>query len=114
MSQSEPKPEPLTLNVRFTDSSNLPVYHVNAVGVRAGSDEFLFILGVIEPPDPEDVAKVKEAGYLTAQPIYRFAVSRDTMEKFLTLMASQYDQQTRLNNQLREGDRSEDEGSEDE
>lgn len=114
MSQSEPKPEPEALNVKLTDASNLPVYHVNALGIRGSSDEFLIILGVIEPPDPEDVAKVKAAGYLTAQPIYRFAISRDTMGKFLALMASQYDQQTRLINQLRERETSEEEESEDE
>ncbi len=114
MSQSEPKPIPVALNVRFTDASNLPLYHVNALGVRGASDEFFFILGVIQPPEPEDMEKVNETGYVTAQPIYRFAISRANMEKFLTLMANQYEQQTTLINQLRDGETNEEEGSEDE
>lgn len=114
MSQSEPNPEPMLLNVRFTDASNLPLYHVNALGIRGSGDEFYFVLGVIEPPGPEDMAEVKESGYVTAHPIYRFAISRVNMEKFLTLMANQYELQKTLIDQLRERETSEEEGSEDE
>lgn len=114
MSQSEPKPTPAMLNVRFTDASNLPIFHVNALSVLGTSDEFFFTLGVIHPPSPEDIATIREVGYVTAQPIYCFAISRDSMEKFLTLMADQYEQQTTLGNRLREHRTSEEEGSEDE
>ena len=46
------------------------------------------------------MAAVTEAGHIVAQPVFRFAISRDTMEKFLALMAGQYDQQTTLIKQL--------------
>lgn len=101
MSQEEPRAVPIPLYVKFADASNLPIQHVNAMGIRSGSDEFFFTLGVIEPPDQEELPAVKEAGHIIAQPVFRFAVSRDNMEKFLTLMASQYDQQTALINELR-------------
>lgn len=101
MSQQEPKAMPMPLNVKFADASNLPIPHVNAMTIRSSSDEFFFTLGVVEPPDQEDLPAIQEAGYVTAQPVYRFAVSRDSMEKFLALMASQYDQHTAIVNELR-------------
>ena|SRR5579864_4553300 len=100
MSQSELGPAPMTFNVTFADASNLPIHHVNALGLRSGSDEFFFTLGVVVPPDQVEVAEAVEAGHLVAQPVVRFAISRDTMEKFLALMAGQYDQQTTLIKQL--------------
>ena len=100
MSQQEPRAIPTPLNVKFADTSNLPIQHVNAMTIRSSSDEFFFTLGVVEPPDQEDLPAIQEVGYVTAQPTYRFAVTRDIMEKFLALMASQYDQQTVLVNQL--------------
>ena len=91
---------PKTFNVTFADASHLPIHHVNAMGIRGGSDEFFFTIGIVEPPDQEQMAAVIEAGHVEAQPILRFAISRDTMEKFLALMAGQYDQQTRARNLL--------------
>ena len=100
MSQSESGPLPTTFNIKFADDSNLPIQHVNAMGIHSGSDEFFFTLGVVVPPDKEEVVAAIEAGYLVAQPIFRFAISRDSMEKFLALMAGQYDQQTTVRKQL--------------
>src|SRR5438132_9965212 len=51
MSQSELEPVPVTFNITIADASNLPIHHVNALGLRAGSDEFFFTLGVVMPPD---------------------------------------------------------------
>lgn len=102
MSQQEPRATPTLLNVKFADASSLPIQHVNAMGIRSGSDEFFFTLGVIEPPNQEELPAIKEAGHVIAQPVYRFAVSRDNMEKFLALMASQYDQHMALVNELRQ------------
>ena len=101
MSQQEPRAIPTPLNVKFADASNLPIQHVNAMSIRSSSDEFFFTLGVVEPPDQEDLPAIQEVGHIIAQPVYRFAVSRDNMEKFLALMASQYDQHITLVNELR-------------
>jgi hypothetical protein len=89
----EPMPEPLL--VAMSDASSLPIYHVNALNLRAGIDEFFFTLGIVPPPDRSEIPAIKEAGHIEAQPIFRFAVSRDTMEKFLSLMADQFEEQTR-------------------
>ena len=100
MSQRELEPRPVQLTVLIAEASNLPIHHVNAMNIRAGSDEFFFTLGVVQPPDQTEMAAVTEAGHIVAQPVFRFAISRDTMEKFLALMAGQYDQQTTLIKQL--------------
>jgi len=100
MSQQEPKVIPTPLNVKFADASNLPILHVNAMGIHSSSDEFFFTLGVVVPPDREELLTIQEVGHVIAQPIYRFAVSRDNMEKFLELMANQYNQQTALVDEL--------------
>jgi hypothetical protein len=100
MSQPELKPTPVQFNITIADASNLPIHHVNVLNLRAGSDEFFFTLGVVPPPDQAEIAAVMEAGYVVAQPVFRFAISRDTMEKFLAIMAGQYDQQTTLIEQL--------------
>lgn len=100
MSQQEPGVKPIPLNVKFADASNLPILHVNAMGIHSGSDEFFFMLGVVVPPDQEELSTIQEDGHVIAQPIYRFAVSRNNMEKFLELMANQYNQQTTLVDEL--------------
>jgi len=100
MSQPELGPAPVTFNVTIADASSLPIHHVNTLALRTGIDEFFFTLGVVVPPDQEEAAAAVEVGHLEAQPIFRFAISRDTMEKFLAVMAGQYDQQTTLIKQL--------------
>ena len=100
MSEQEPKAIPTQLNIRFADASNLPIQHVNAIAVNNGSDEFYFTLGVVVPPDQEEIKAAIEAGYVVAQPVFRFAVSRNSMEKFIDLMVQQYDQQTAIINEL--------------
>lgn len=96
MSQLGSEPTPMRINITIADASNLPIYHVNAMNLRSGIDEFFFTLGVAQPPDQAEIATVTEAGHIVAQPIFRFAISRDTMEQFLALMAGQFDQQTTL------------------
>jgi hypothetical protein len=100
MSQQESKDAPTSLNVKFTDASHLPIPHVNAMAVNTGSDEFFFTLGVVVPPDQEEMKAARETGYVVAQPVCRFAMSRDSMEKLLALMAGQYDQQTAIIQEL--------------
>ncbi len=104
MNQPELEPTPVTLDVRFADASNLPLQHVNVVSIRFAKDEFFITLGVVIPPDPPEIAAAQQAGYLEAQPVFRFAMSRDTMEKFLAIAAGQYDQQTKLTDQLNDPD----------
>lgn len=94
MSQPESDPKLRTFDVTFADASNLPIHHVNALVVRTGSDEFFLTLGVVVPPDQSEMIGIVEAGHLEAQPVFRFALSRDTMEKFLAVMAGQYDEQS--------------------
>ena len=76
MSQPELEPAPVTFNVTFADASNLPIHHVNALGLRAGSDEFFLTSGVVVPPDQLEAATAAEVGHLIAQPVFRFAISR--------------------------------------
>ena len=100
MSHQESRVKPTPLNVKFADASNLPMQHVNAMSVYLGTDEFIFTLGTIMPPDQEEMAAILEAGHVIAQPVYRFAISRDNMQKFIELMESQYKQQTTLIEEL--------------
>jgi hypothetical protein len=100
LDQQEPKAVPTPINVKFSDASTLPIQHVNTMGVHSSSDEFFLTLGVVVPPDQEEAAKVLENGYIVAQPVYRFAVSRDTMAKFIEIMEGQYKQQTILIKEL--------------
>jgi hypothetical protein len=102
MSQSELEPKPIQVNVTIGDASNLPIYHVNVMNLRAGSDEFYFTLGITQPPEQTEIAALTVDGQVqvVAQPLFRFAISHDTMEKFLTLMAGIFDQQTTLMKQL--------------
>ncbi len=100
MSEQESRFIPTAVNVKFSDPSHLSIQHVNAMAVNAGSDEFFIMLGVVVPPDQEEMKATKETGYVVAQPVYRFAMSRDSMEKFLSLLAGQYDQQTSVMKEL--------------
>ena len=45
----------MTFNVTIADASNLTIHHVNALGLRSGSDEFYFTLGVVMPPDQAEI-----------------------------------------------------------
>jgi len=96
MSQPELEPQPVKYNVVIDDASDLPILHVNALNLRISLDEFYFTLGVIQPPDQADLPKVAEVGHAVAQPVFRFALSRYTMEQFLAVMAGLYDQQTTM------------------
>ena len=87
MNQPELEPMPMTLDVRLADASNLPLHHVNVVGIRFARDEFFVTLGVVMPPDPPEIAAAQQVGFLEAQPVFRFALSRETMEKFLAMLA---------------------------
>jgi hypothetical protein len=102
MSQPELEPMPVTITVTIADASDLPVYHVNVMTLRGSSDEFFFTLGVIHPPDQAEIASLPENRQMVAQPVFRFAISHDTMEKFLTVMAGQFEQQTTLRKQLQQ------------
>src|SRR5579863_7501267 len=104
MNQPELEPASEVLEVKFADDSNMTLHHVNVASIRIARDEFFLTLGVIMPPYPQEIVTAQQVGYLEAQPVFRFAMSRETMEKFLSLAAGQYDQQTRLTDQLNNPD----------
>src|SRR5260370_15497877 len=100
MNQPRSESAPMTFEVKLGDASNLSMHYVNALDVRAGADEFFFTLGTVTPPDQAGMEAAVEAGHLVAEPVFRFAVSRETMAKFLVLMVGQYDHQTASTNKL--------------
>jgi hypothetical protein len=104
MSQPELEPTPVQIIVTIADASNLPMHHVNVMTLRGSSDEFFFTLGVVQPPDQAEIEALTENGQIVAQPVFRFAISRDTMEKFLALMATQFEQQSMLIKRLHRSD----------
>ncbi len=104
MSQQELEPQPVTINVTIADASNLPIQHVNVMTLRGSIDEFFFTLGVVQPPDKAEMEALSENKQITAQPVFRFAISRDSMEKFLAVMADQFEKQTILRKQLHRSD----------
>jgi hypothetical protein len=97
----------MTLSVKIADASNLPIQHVNALDLRMGMGEFFFPLGVVIPPNSQEVEVVAEARQYCSATSISFRISHDTMQKFLILMASQFDQQTILINQPHEFGREE-------
>lgn len=96
MSQPELDPTAVQISVTIDDASKLPMYHVNAMNLRASSDEFFFTLGLAELPEQAEMAAVEGQIKVVAQPVFRFAVARDTMEIFLNLMADTFERQTTL------------------
>ncbi len=104
MSQPELEPTPVQIIVTIADASNLPMHHVNVMTLRGSTDEFFFTLGVVQPPDQAEIEALTENRQIVAQPVFRFAISRDTMEKFLSIMANQFEQQTMLLKRLHRSD----------
>jgi hypothetical protein len=102
MHQPELDSTPVQLSVTVGDASDLPMYHVNAMNLRASSDEFFFTFAFAELPDRSEITELPVDGQVkvVAQPIFRFAVARDTMENFLTLMADTFERQTALREQM--------------
>jgi hypothetical protein len=102
MSQSESQMTPIQLNVVMADDTHLPLIHVNVLSARGGGlDEFYCVLGIAVPPAIEDLPATQNVGHIVAQPVFRFAISRETMAKFLASMTQAYDQQTAIIQQLR-------------
>jgi len=99
----KPVSAPTAFTVVFPDTPELSVLHVNALNMRLGTDEFILTLGIVLPPDISSPDKAKEMGYrVTAQPLFQFAITRDTMGKFLQLMKEQYDRQTAVQQLMQE------------
>lgn len=101
MSQQQPgESKSIQLTILMKDASDLPMPYVNAIEIRAGVAEFFITLGVAQPPSQTEIVAMTEAGTIPAHPVARFAISYETMEQFLTLMASQYDQQIRIRQRM--------------
>jgi hypothetical protein len=95
MSEQNPIPLGGAFTIVLPDAPELPLLHVNALNLRYSLDEFFFTLGVVLPPEVRTYEDVERVGTtLTAQPVFRFALSRETMAKFLELMNNQYRAQT--------------------
>jgi hypothetical protein len=102
--QQSEETKSIQLTILMEDASDLPMPYVNAIEIRAGVAEFFITLGVAQPPSQAEIAAMTEAGTIPARPVARFAISYETMEQFLTLMASQYDQQIRIRQRMHHHD----------
>jgi hypothetical protein len=90
-------PTPLNITVVIPETTDLPLLHVNALNVRLTADEFFWTLGVVMPPEFRTEEEAQKASpQLLAQPVFRFAVSRQTMARFIDLIQAQFQQQSAL------------------
>lgn len=89
-------PEKKTFKVVFPDTPQLPVLHVNAMNLKFSTDEFFFTLGTAVPPEFENAEELKKLDQVVAQPLFRFAASRETIKQFIDLMVKQYNEQERV------------------
>jgi hypothetical protein len=94
----KPEATPTIKNIRvvFPDVSQMPVLHVNAMNLRFSTDEFFFTIGTAVPPEFEHAEDAKDFEQVTAQPLFRFAASRETMKQFIDLMIRQYNEQEKI------------------
>ncbi len=90
------EPAKKIFRVVFLDASQLPVLHVNAMNLRFSADEFFFILGTAVPPEFEHAEDMKGVEQVPAQPLFRFAASRETIKQFIDLMIRQYNEQEKI------------------
>ncbi len=96
MAADQTIPPTTTYSIVVPDAPDLPLLHVNALNLRFGIDEFFFTLGVVLPPEVKDPSQVPENPRVTAEPVFRFAVSRQAMQKFIDLMVTQFNNQTAM------------------
>jgi hypothetical protein len=89
------------LKARFVDESVLITHFVNTVNVRGGLEEFYVTLGTalpIEVAKPEDLENIDT---VEAQPLFRCAITRQTMKQIIDLLQAVYDQNTKQLESLR-------------
>lgn len=96
MEKPEAPPNIKNVKVVFPDVSQLPVLHVNAMNLRFSTDEFFFTIGTAVPPEFENIEDAKSLEQVPAQPLFRFAISRETMKQFIDLMIRQYNEQEKI------------------
>ncbi len=96
MDEPEAIPTVKNFKITFPDVSQLPVLHINAMNLRFSTDEFFFTIGTVAPPEFESAEEAKNLEQVVAQPLFRFAVSRETMKQFIILMEKQYNEQDKL------------------
>jgi hypothetical protein len=75
--------------------AKLPLPYVNALSVQSGIDDFFVTIGSVVPPEiksNEDLEKHKE---IIAKPLFRFAVSRSSLESFMNALQERYADQIR-------------------
>lgn len=88
--------EKKNFRVVFPDTPQLPVLHVNAMNLKLSTDEFFFVLGTAVPPEFENVEELASIDQIVAQPLFRFATTREIMKQFIDLMVKQYNEQEKL------------------
>jgi hypothetical protein len=96
MAEDETTPTTRTYAIEVPDAPHLPLIHINALNLRYAVDEFFFTLGVVLPPEVKDTNELASIERLTAEPVFRFAVSRQVMQRFIDLMVTQFNQQTEM------------------
>lgn len=87
-------PPSKSFNVLMGDASDLPIPHVNVLDVRFSPDEFFLTFGIVVPPVLATEEEADALDVLTAQPVFRCAISRQIMQRFITIMSQQLDNQT--------------------
>jgi hypothetical protein len=82
--------------IRFTDEVNeLPLPYVNACSVQSGVDDFFVTVGAVVPPEIKSEEDLKKYSEIVAKPLFRFALSRSSIEQLMTTLYEQYQNQTR-------------------
>lgn len=81
--------------VKFTNEVNeLPLPYVNALSVQSGIDDFFVTVGAVVPPEIKSEEDLKSISELVAKPLFRFALSRSSMEQLMATLYEQYHNQT--------------------
>src|SRR5690242_15604723 len=75
------------------ETDELPIAHANAILVQTGVDEFIITIGVAMPPEDDSGIPLyvpaeaeRERVIVPAKPLTRFALSRDSMRRFIETM----------------------------
>lgn len=95
MAEERQIPQQKLIRTTFVGDSELPVHYVNIVNVRSGVEEFFVTLGTAMPPEITDIKDLESIDTVKAQPLFRFAMSRQVMKDVIELMQRIYDQQTK-------------------
>lgn len=94
MTQEENQLTPKQVKTVFVGDEHLPTHYVNSVNIRAGLDEFFLTLGTVLPLDITNVNELEHIDSISAQALFRCAISRPVMKQVIDLMTALYENQT--------------------